>query len=223
MNGRRRANGFTLVEVLVAMAITAFIGAAAYAAFYVAMDTGDNNLEKARTINELDRAMWIIERDMHQVIARSVVTGYGDAQSAFEGVENAYDSLDQYLLRFTRDGWRNPRQHHRSDLLRVGYRLFEGALWRDHWAHLDLVDDSVPPTRLQLLTGVSDIRLRYLSVDTGQQSPQRGEQRWLEQWPPGPALGVGAGISEALPVAVEITFELEEWGEIKRLFALPSA
>lgn len=220
----KRAGGFTLVEILVALAITAFIGTVAYSAFYVAVDSGDNNLAKARRINELDRAMSIIERDLSQAVARPVVTGHGITRSAFEGVaEIQYDSLDEYLLRFTRGGWQNPRRQHRSNLLRVGYRLFEGALWRDHWAHIDMANDRVLPARLQLLTDVESIRLRYLRIEQNPQGRQQARQRWREQWPDNITVGAtGSALNATLPVAVEITFELEGWGETRRLFMLPS-
>ena len=218
----QRVSGFTLIEVLVALSITAFIGTVAYNAFYVAMDTGDSNLAKAREIKELDRAMVIIERDLQQAVGRSIVTGYDDQQSAFEGLPEAqYSSLDEYLLRLTRDGWHNPRQQHRSDLLRVGYRLYEGELWRDHWPHIELADE-VAPTQLLLLSGVASMRLRYLAIDT---APTGGvSMQWQDQWPANLVSSApGTAVSEAIPTAVEITFELEKWGEIKRLFMLPGS
>ncbi|MDM3869758.1 type II secretion system minor pseudopilin GspJ [Porticoccus sp. W117] len=208
--------GFTLVEVLVAMAITAFIGTVAYVSFDTAMEGGEQNQQKLRQLNTLDRAMNLLERDLQQAIRRSVVVNLGEQQSAFEGIPQAdLSGFDVYLMRFSRAGWHNPQQQLRSELQRVGYRLADEQLWRDHWPHLDMTDE-VPPVQLPLLQGVKQIRLRYLRP----QAPLS----WVQEWPVGLASGNSAnGASEALPLAVEITLELEEWGEITRLFMLPAA
>ncbi|MGS2724496.1 type II secretion system minor pseudopilin GspJ [Porticoccus sp. GXU_MW_L64] len=211
-----RQKGFTLVEVLVAMAITAFIGTMAYLSFQTAMDGGEQNQHRLRQLNALDRAMNLLERDLQQAIPRSVVLGFGQSRSAFEGLPQADASgFDVYLLQFSRGGWHNPQQQLRSELQRVGYRLADEQLWRDHWPHLDMADQE-PPVQLPLLQGVQQIRLRYLRP----QAPLS----WVQEWPAGVASGNGAsGASEALPLAVEVTLELEEWGEITRLFMLPAA
>ena len=212
----KRQYGFTLVEVLVAMAITAFIGTVAYISFDTAMEGGEQSREKLSQLNDLDRAMNLLERDLQQAIGRSIVAGFGETQSAFEGLAQAdFTGFETYLIRFTRAGWHNPQQQLRSELQRVAYRLSEEQLWRDHWPYVDMADD-VPPLQLPLLKGVKQVRLRYLRPEA--------PLRWEQEWPVGLSAGSGAiGASEALPLAVEITLELEEWGEITRLFMLPSA
>jgi general secretion pathway protein J len=91
-------------------------------------------------------------------------------------------------------------------LQRVGYRVEQEALWRDHWAVLDRTQ-SVEPVRVRLLGGVRAIRLRYMTAN----------RQWTDQWPPQTA-GTGDESSVRMrPAAVEVTLELEDWGEIKRL------
>ncbi|UTW45577.1 type II secretion system minor pseudopilin GspJ [bacterium SCSIO 12696] len=211
-----KSRGFTLVEVLVAMAITAFIGTAAYLSFDAAMSTGDTSQAKMRQLKTIDQAMSLMARDLQQAIGRPVIAGNGQAQSAFEGLGQAnFGGFEQYLMRFTRSGWQNPQQQLRSHLQRVGYRFNDGQLWRDHWPYIDMADD-VLPTQLPLLEGVEAVRIRYLNAQT--------PANWLQEWPVGFASGSASlAISTALPLAVEITLELEEWGEITRLFMLPSA
>ncbi len=215
-----RSTGFTLLEVLVAIAITALVAVMAYGAFSSAMDAGDHNTARAEQLNELDSALRIVERDLAQAISRGIAGSYGEWEPAFQGITEGglnagRNGIDNYALQFTRDGWSNPLQQQRSELQRVGYRLQDGTLWRDHWQHLDLVQ-AEEPRRLPLLSGIVSMRLRFLGVATGEKNALGGQ--WLEQWP---ATTAADRASEQLPVAVEWVMELEEWGEIRRLFPLP--
>ena len=85
----------------------------------------------------------------------------------------------------------------------VAYRFEEETLYRDQWLVLDRAQDS-PSSEAQLLTGVTDVRLRFLDE----------ELQWHSQWPP-------LNRTEVMPKAMEIVLELDEWGEITRLFRTP--
>lgn len=93
----------------------------------------------------------------------------------------------------------------RSNLQRVSWALEDDKLFRSYWYHLDPVDES-PSRRRQLLDRVEDVSLRFLDAS--------GD--WQESWPPPNSEDPG------LPRAVEFTFELEDLGPVRRVFALPS-
>jgi len=99
------------------------------------------------------------------------------------------------LMEFTRSGWANPAADvspTRSNLQRVAYTL-DG-------------DRFVQPTKKRLLLkGVENLTLRF--VDS------QGD--WKTNWPP---LDVEA---PGMPKAIEFTFELDDFGTVSRLFALP--
>jgi general secretion pathway protein J len=62
-----------------------------------------------------------------------------------------------------------------------------------------------------LIDRVKAVTLRFMSRD----------RRFTDQWP---ALGGGPAnpnTARALPIAVEITLELEDWGKITRLVEVP--
>ena len=63
------------------------------------------------------------------------------------------------------------------------------------------------PAEVELLDGVLDFRLRFLPAD----------DEWVEVWP-APTLPPDPRL---LPRAVEIVFELEDWGEITRIVEIP--
>jgi general secretion pathway protein J len=95
----------------------------------------------------------------------------------------------------------------RSDLQRVAYGVSDGTLQRLSWAVLDRVPGSEPRS-LPLLDGVEALNWRFLDVS----------HEWIDTWPP----AAGGGVSpERLPLAIEMTLELEEWGTIRRLVRIP--
>jgi general secretion pathway protein J len=128
--------------------------------------------------------------------------------------------LARFALSFTRAGWHNPNAHPRSNLQRVNYRLEDEALWRDSYPVLDRASDTEPYSVL-LLDGVDDMQLAFLgSVDalqTQSRSAALDTSNWAENWV------VDAGVPDAelnSPVGVEISLQLQGWGEMRRLYAL---
>ena len=107
-------------------------------------------------------------------------------------------------IELTRAGWSNPAGVPRSTLQRVSYRLEDTDLMREYWTVLDRTQNT-EPVRVLLLEHVKSVSVRYLGAD----------RDWKDQWPP---LGYsGPNMRVTRPLAVEITLELEDWGEIKRL------
>lgn len=77
-------------------------------------------------------------------------------------------------------------------------------MFRDQWPVLDRTLANEPVTT-ELLDEVTEVRLRFMD----------NRRTWRDQWPgAGNAAGAGA---RARPLAVEITLNLADWGEIVRL------
>jgi hypothetical protein len=95
-------------------------------------------------------------------------------------------------------------------LQRVGYRVDQDGLWRDHWLVLDRTL-ATQPVRRRLLDEVRNVRFRYMT-------PSRD---WVERWPSSGGTGGGQAADPASlrqrPIAVEVVLELEDWGEIRRV------
>lgn len=214
--GCARTSGFTLVEVLIALAITAFVATIAYSSLSTAILGVESIREVATRTYEVNRALMILGRDLRQFVSRPIRDEFGDLEPAMTG-----GPLARFPLSFTRSGWHNPNGLQRSQMQRVAYRLEDTVLWRDAWAVLDRAADSEPQS-VMLLEDVEYFDLRFLgsleAVELSNDGRELDTRSWPESWVP--TSGVGDG-GLAPPVAVELTLQLTDWGELRRLYALP--
>jgi general secretion pathway protein J len=196
-----RVRGFTLLEVLVAVAIFAVMGVMAYGGLQAVLVQQEIARDNASRFRAVQFAIQQLSQDLHQIQPRPVRDELG------EGARNAVfaDARHQHIVEFTRGGWSNPLGQARAAVQRVAYRLEDDTLLRLHW----LVPDhtlSEAPIERELLTGVREFRLRYHATGDS----------WSDDWPPGP----GGDDPAWLPTAVEVILELEDWGEIRRLIEI---
>ena len=212
----KTAKGFTLIEVLIALAITAIVSLIAYTSLSAVMTGAERLRENTDRIYAINRAWMIISRDFRQFVDRPVRDEFGELEPALSGGD-----LARFDLSFSRTGWHNPNNHPRSNLQRVNYRLEEDALWRDAYPVLDRAGDTEPSTVL-LLAGVEELDLAFLGDLSALQERRDGSaietSDWAENWV--------QDVTDATavlppPVAVEVSLQLEDWGEMRRLYALP--
>lgn len=208
----RHQHGFTLIEMLVAVAIFGLMAAMAYGGLSAVLNTRDSvsaALERDRT---LQMAIWRIRRDIEQIVARPIRDQFGDRQPPVFGTPAAG-------LTLTHNGWRNPLERPRSSLQRTRYILDEdNNLVRIHWRRLDRAPEPAPVKRI-LLEDVDSLEWRYLNADDD----------WRERWPPG-ASGLGTTPARlrtdaepvALPRAIELRLETTFWGQLRLLFIVPA-
>ena len=211
----RRLAGFTLVEVLIAMAITAIVSMLAYSSLSTVFSSVESLRDSTRRTYEFNRAWLIISRDFNQFVRRPVRDEFGDVEGALTGGPSA-----NYLLSLTRSGWYNPNAHPRSNLQRVNYRLEDEELWRDAYPVLDRVGDTEPQSAL-LLEGVEYLEFAFLgSLENVRRAPDDDgldTRNWQDSWVTDPAQGGDT----APPLVVEMRMQLDGLGEIKRLYVLP--
>lgn len=198
----RSVSGFTLIELLVAMFLLAIIGTAGFQMLFQITATHERIEAQSARLSELQRTFYWMAEDVTQVADRGIRSAFDAQLPALQvNIEG------QNLLELTRAGWANPAADVspvRSNLQRVAYALEEDKLIRQYWYHLDTVNEE-PARRRQLLSGVDDMSLRFL--DTA------GE--WNDTWPPPDET------EPSVPAAIEFTLELQDYGEVVRLFALP--
>jgi general secretion pathway protein J len=198
--------GFTLLEILVAMAVFAIFAYMAYGGFNAVARQQAIVAESAQRLREVQYTMRRLALDLSQLQPRPIREQLGDGwQPALLA-----SGLEINAVEFTRGGWPNPLARARPTLQRVAYRLEEEKLIRVQWPVLDRLLDQ-EPEELEMLGGVRAIRFRFLL----------GNGEWSEVWP-SDDLGVGGAIPDAesyrlLPRAVEVVLDLEDWGEVTRL------
>jgi len=213
-----RARGFTLIEVLLAMAITLLIGVMAYSGLSAAMRAAERHGEQARRLLAVQSAVNWLTRDLRESVDRTIDTPDGDEPALWGGENAVRDGLRSgedrdNLLVLTRVGWSNPRGLPRGAIQRVRYRLdADNALWRDHWVVLDRAEDTAPQS-IKLLDDVTEVRLQFLDGESGNSLDAELGGEWVPRWPMirGDAL---------LPLAVQVDLEVEGVGNITRVVGL---
>lgn len=216
MPPRRPARGFTLIEVLIALGITAFVSAIAYTSLSTVITGVERTRETSRRVVEVNRAWSIISRDLRQFVPRPVRDEFGEEEPAMVGGPAA-----RFALSLTRTGWHNPADQPRSHLQRVNYRLEDEALWRDTYAVLDRAGDT-EPREVVLLEGVEQLQLLFLGslgeLEAAGDSTALDTRNWVENWLPDSSQ---PGQPLEPPLAIEVRLQLADWGEMRRLYVLP--
>ena len=203
MCAQRIQRGFTLMEILIAIAIFTIIGVMALSGYNELSAQGAIATKSTARVRQVQGAVSRLVQDFEQLEPRPVREPLG--QSMEPAVEAKMGTTP--LVMFSRAGWSNPAGVQHSTLLRVAYRLENGKLFRDYWVVMDRTQ-TLEPVSTELLSGVKSANLRFMDMN----------RQWNEQWPPPGFIAAGpAALPNLRPVAVEINLELEDWGKIKRI------
>lgn len=207
----RDQRGFTLLELLAALAVFAVMSAMAYGGLNALLQARELGMKRMEQLGELRTFFLLFGRDVEQIVSRGGLDGTRRLVPAVSGRDGA-----SLFLEMTRGGRSNPRGLVRSALERVGYALEEGKLLRRSWPSVDRVREEVPEGEV-LLEDVSEVEIRFLGAD-GQ---------WRGDWPPLTAPGGSGATGQpvynpvvALPKAVEIVVRKERWGRVRRVFEI---
>ncbi|TRX57895.1 type II secretion system minor pseudopilin GspJ [Thalassomonas sp. M1454] len=199
MNNLRSHQGFTLLEVLIAVALFAMISLAASGMLVTMIDSHDRGKISSDKLNELQMAFLVMERDFSQMTRRTVrLEGDEPLKQFIYSNESTYSSNTQGLA-FVRQGWKNPGLLlPRSDVQAVTYQLEDDTLNRLHYVFVDAVVGEEPKVR-PLLTGVKQVDFEF-----------HNGLKWSSELP-----------KDDLPLAIAIELDLEEFGLIRRQFLVP--
>lgn len=195
-----KQRGFTLIEVLVAMAILAVVIMATHQILDSTTKAKEASDEKIAELNGLQTAFRLMDQDFSQMTQRTVRNEAGDAQEQYllAGryiLESQYDGIA-----FVRDGWVNPISLlPRSELQAVGYRVLDDNLERVYRVYVDQLDNMEPRVQV-VLKGIEELKFEFLDANN----------EWQEQWQ-----------IKALPKAVAVTLQQIEAEPIRRVFLVP--
>lgn len=193
----RRARGFTLIEVLVALLILVLTLVFAYRVFFGIAAMELRSREDNAAGQDLFRAWNIIGQDILHMRARPVRGQLGALEPAYVA------GGETYLVEFTRGGLPafpvSP-----GGLMRVAYRLDDnGDLYRVSWQALD-APEAVEPEQRLLLQGIDSFVVEQLGPDNF----------FAQVWPP---INQENAPLNLLPRMVRIRLETIDGLELDRL------
>lgn len=191
----RPVRGFTLVEILIAMALFAVISVITYATLTSAINVSNHTSGVAKRLADIQRVLMLMERDLIQMAPRPVIDEYGEEQPAFLITDLSTEGFE-----FTRGGYQNPARLNRSLLKRVAYEIRNDELYRRTWEVLDRATQTEPEFEESLMKGVT--RFEITAYD----------DKWVEKWPPERSDSQQEAGPDVLPRAVRIFMEVEDYG-----------
>lgn len=190
--------GFTLLEMLVAIAIFATLSLGAYQVLQGVLASDETAKGKEARLAELQLAMGAMERDLTQMLPRSGRIE-GEANKVAIAASRFGQESEDWGIAFIRGGWLNPdAMFPRSELQRVGWRLKGGKLERLTFLYPDPVIGAEPKVR-EMLDGVTAFRLQFFN-----------QGRWGDEW----------SRRDTLPEGIAVELELEDYGLIRRQFLI---
>lgn len=170
--------GFTLIELLVSLLVISIMG--------IILSSGMNQVtrwyhqlsEEMTNAADLLKTQSVMMNDLLQLAPRSLTDPQGQLLPACL----SYADGGFECTRF--DSWEAG-----TGLMRVGYIVDQGTLWRLRWPSIDRAGDEAP-IRQQLLTPVTTLSVEWVDA-TGQGQPQ---------WPP-----IGEPALSKLPTMIHVT------------------
>ncbi len=191
---KRAQAGYTLIEILIAIAIFSALSLSAYTALNALSKASQAAEQQSIALAQLQQTMARLDADVRSVVGRPSFAATPDLLvHDFSGQAKAFGAI--------RSGWANPLGQPRAELQRFQWQFQAGTLQRLYWPTLYPSERSVAQVE-SLAVDVEDWSIRYLS-------PSRG---WQSQWESRPG--------EALPKAIEIILNHAHYGEIRRLIVL---
>jgi len=195
-----KQRGFTLLEVMVALGILAFVIIATHQILDTTTRAKDASDEKIAELNGLQTTFRLMDQDFSQMTKRAVRNESGDVQELYL-LAGRYVLDSQYDgIAFVRDGWINPiNLLPRSELQAVGYRVIDDNLERVYRVYVDQLDNMEPRVQV-ILEGIEELKFEFLD----------DKNEWQDKWE-----------IKALPKAVAVTLQQVDAEPIRRVFLVP--
>ncbi|MBK5911645.1 type II secretion system protein GspJ [Rhodothalassium salexigens] len=203
--GRGAAAGFTLVEMLVALALFSLVAAAGAGVLGQTLVARDAIADKDRLLRHFQVARALLKDDLGQIAPMAVRGALGGVEAVgFRG--GIGPDADAPILAFVRRGVANPNARAaRGSLGFVTYTVRDGDLVRTTRARVHAAPDTPALDRV-LLSGVEDVALSF-----------RNDRGWVGQW-----RTVGTDPAR-LPRAVALEMTVAGLGRVRQVFPTPGA
>lgn len=191
--------GFTLLEMLIAIAIFAMIGVAANAVLSTVLTNDEVTKNFSTRLKALQHGFGAIERDLNQMVARTprLLEG-GRGTTVFQTGNELLDSESEALV-FYRLGWLNPDGLlPRGSLQSVAYVVQEGRLERWYFPYPE-PEFGAEPIKTVIIDNVLSVEYSFFMEDKWERKVE----------------------ATKLPKAIAMEVDIEGLGKIQRKFLLP--
>lgn len=192
---KRQVLGFTLVEMLVALAVFSILSVMAYRALDAVLALDERSSNTLMSDSAKHRALAILLQDFLHIRPRVVRDERNDYQ-------RAYEITDEYAVRFTRGGLPMLASMP-AGMQRIAYSVNDdNELLRWIWPQLDGTSDVEPRSQV-LLTGVEEFVVEQLD----------GNNVFVNAWPP-----INENIRlNGLPKMIRLRLKFEDGDQLERL------
>ncbi|ANI29942.1 hypothetical protein PL78_08935 [Yersinia entomophaga] len=194
-------NGFTFIEVILAISIFSLLSLAMYQVLQVTLRTTSNVISHLDELEDIRNSIYIIENDLTHAIVRTPkeITNNGPIDffvGKSGGVSNTIEIVRNNKLNVNSVGYY-------YQLEKVGYKINNKSLERIRAINVD--DALFYPQRSgevikeRILTGVKSIKFRFFS-----------KGKWQDYW----------NEFSKHPMAIEIIIDLDKYGEINKIIMM---
>ena len=191
---RKQQSGFSLVELMIALAIFSVVSAASFVGLNSAIRSYTFFIGEAKEQTRSEIFIALITKDFLQIVPRVIRDANGDYQPAFK-------LGGSYLVEFSRSGL--PILGKGTGVSRIAYKLDATDVWRYSWSYLDNIRTTEPSKSLIL----KDVKkLDIIAINETLQTAKR--------WPTTQSFDDEKFAQ--LPQAIEITVEVQGEGKMSR-------
>ncbi|MDN0087716.1 type II secretion system minor pseudopilin GspJ [Yersinia nurmii] len=194
-------DGFTFIEVILAISIFSLLSLAMYQVLQVTLRTTSNVISHLYELDNIINSIYIIESDITHAIVRppKEITNDGPLDFFVGNSEGVSDSIE--IVRNNKFNVNSVGYYYQLE--KVGYKINNNNLERIRAINVD--DGLFYPQmsgeiiKERILTGVKSIRFRFFS-----------NGKWLDYW----------NEFSKHPRAIEIILDLDRYGEINKIIMM---
>ncbi|MGI9276994.1 MAG: type II secretion system minor pseudopilin GspJ [Endozoicomonas sp.] len=191
--GYQHSKGFTLLELLLALAVFALVGLAASTTLSAMLDGRENYQVRSSDLNQTELAFTLLEKDLAQLANNRLRDLSGD----FLDGPWRFSALDEQMEWLTHNAWMKEVSPDSPSITRVAWGWKDAALTR---TAVPLRNPSEPAIEPEMLMPIKSLEWGFYHGD-----------RWLA-YPP---------VDGTLPQAISLTLETDTLGKVLRRFLLP--